>query len=90
MVDEIREVREERPRETVVVERNSNSGLGAVVGAVLLVLFLLFVFFVWRPFSGNGATDIDVNVPTPNVNVTPSEGTGESAAPQQGSPDTTQ
>jgi len=57
---------------------SNGSGIGFLIGAIVLVVFLALVFFYAVPFirglSGNGG--VQVNVPVPksiNVNVQPAK-----------------
>lgn len=78
MANEVIHTEDERPRDTVVVEREgSKTNVGVIILAVIAILFLIF-FLVGNPFSGNSGTspEVDVNVPSPTVN-TPSTNTSE-------------
>jgi hypothetical protein len=65
MADEVRRVEtvEETPRDTVVVkEGRTNTGL-IILGVIIV---LLLIFFLWgNPFDNDAATDVtpDVNIP---------------------------
>jgi hypothetical protein len=75
MADEVIHTEEERPRDTVVVEREGpRANTGLIILAVIVILLLIF-FLVGNPF-GNGTDttpDVNVDVPAPTVNTpTPS------------------
>ena len=60
--------------DTVVVERNGGSGVGAILGViVVLALIIGFWYFAFGPGQGtfggstNSGTDINVNVELPSV-----------------------
>lgn len=78
MANEVIHTEEERPRDTVVVEREgSKTNVGVIILAVIAILFLIF-FLVGNPFGSSSGTtpEVDVNVPSPTVN-TPSTNTTE-------------
>ena len=62
---------DERPRDTVVVERDSDSparhsNTGVIIALVIIGLILLFLLF-GRSFGGGGGSNVtpSVNVPAP-------------------------
>lgn len=74
---------EERPRDDVVVERDSTrSGAGWIL-AVIVIIVLLLLFLWANPFSTNDTDNngVDVNVPAPTVNI-PEQTDDQPDAPQ--------
>lgn len=78
MADKVVRTEEERPRDTVVVEREGKNSAGLIILAI--IGFLLLLFFVFgNPFAGNDndlTPDVNVDVPaapTESVPTTPAE-----------------
>jgi hypothetical protein len=71
MADEVVHTEDERPRDTVVVERDGGgrNNLGLIILAVVVILLLIF-FLLGNPFSSSRDTtpDVNVDVPAPTVN----------------------
>jgi hypothetical protein len=77
--------------DTVVVERNGGSGVGAILGViVVLALIIGFWYFAFGPGQGtfggstNSGTDINVNVELPSV--APAASAAVPPLPSQGLP----
>lgn len=68
MADRVVNTDEERPRDTVVVEREGKNSAGLIILAIIGFLLLLYFLFA-NPFGGSDGTvdDVDINVPTPTV-----------------------
>lgn len=69
MAEVIREERvADKPRDTVVVERDGHprSGNGWIIALVILLIIILFMYFGSSLGTGGGGTDVNVqpNVPS--------------------------
>lgn len=71
MAEEVERTTEDRPRDTVVVEREGSRTNGGLIALAVIIILLLLFFLLGNPFSSGNDTssDVNVDVPTPNVNV---------------------
>jgi hypothetical protein len=70
MAHVVNEVRNESPRETVVVDRDrddSRVSNGVIVALIVIGIILLLVLFGGRLFGGGGDGGANINVDTPSV-----------------------
>ncbi|MBJ3783562.1 hypothetical protein [Devosia sediminis] len=61
----------EPDRETVIVDRGSGSGVGMLVGIVLIVALLAIGYLVFFNNDGSTGGTVDVDVPAVSVDVVP-------------------
>ena len=93
MVDEVRRVEtvEERPRDTVVVSDNKRSSAGWVILGIIVVILL--IAYLWgNPFANDSVDvtpdvnipqEVNVDVPSPDVNLPDVNVNQESPAPAE-------